>query len=129
MKIIPFHQTLKELKKQKPKAKLPKSPSIGEATFELQLKADKILFEREYRFHDTRKWRFDFLIYAYSVKMAVEIEGGTWLHKGHTGGVHFRSDCEKYNEAQKLGYQVYRFTTDMVKSGEAINFIRDIVYA
>ena len=60
-----------------------------------------------------RDWRFDF---AWpNEKVAVELEGGTWVRGAHTRGRHFRSDCEKYNFAQLLGYRVLRFTGDMLE--------------
>ena len=71
----------------------------------------------EYRFHSTRKWRFDF---AWpDSKIALEAEGGTWGSKKsrHTTGKGFEGDCEKYNEAQLLGWRVYRFTTNMITDG------------
>lgn len=88
--------------------------------FAKQLEKEKLYFEREYRFHPTRKWRFDF---ALAKMIAVEIEGGIWTQGRHTRGSGFIKDCEKYNTATAMGWQVFRFPTDMVKSGEAINFI------
>ena len=41
--------------------------------------------KREYRFHPTREWRFDFAIPAAHV--AIEVEGGVW-----NGGRHFRPE-------------------------------------
>ena len=71
----------------------------------------------EHRFHDTRKWRFDF---AWpDVNTAVEVEGGTWSGGRHTRGAGFANDCEKYNEATRLGWRVYRFTSDMIDDGRA----------
>ena len=60
-------------------------------------------FVREYRFHPTRKWRFDFA--SPSLKVAVEIEG-RGRHQSIAG---FRGDCEKYNAATTMGWRVYRF--------------------
>lgn len=63
---------------------------------------------REYPFHPTRKWRFDF---AWpDVKVAVEIEGGIYKIGRHQRPEGFRKDCEKYNEATRLGWSVLRFT-------------------
>jgi very-short-patch-repair endonuclease len=59
--------------------------------------------EREYRFHPTRKWRFDFAWPAY--KVAVEIDG-RGRHQTVDG---VRKDCEKHNEAVILGWAVLRF--------------------
>jgi len=76
---------------------------------------------REYVFHPTRKWRFDF---AYlRKKLAIEVEGGTWTGGRHNSGVGFRNDCIKYNEAAILGWTVLRFTTDMISDGIAIQQI------
>lgn len=67
----------------------------------------------EFRFHLTRRWRFD---YAFVPRaLAIEIEGGVWTGGAHTRGGHFNSDCEKYNEAALLGWRVFRFTTNMMK--------------
>ena len=76
----------------------------------------------EFRFHETRKWRFD--LAWESVKLAVEIDGGIWRRGGgaHTGTGHLR-DMEKSNEAQLLGWRVFHFTPQQVKSGEALAFI------
>jgi len=74
--------------------------------------------EREYRFHPTRRWKFDF---CWPSKMvAVELEGGTWTGGRHTRPVGFEKDCEKYNEAAIMGWKVLRFTVNMVRSGEAL---------
>ena len=78
--------------------------------------------DTEHYFAKPRQWRFDF---AWpSVKLAVEIEGGTWLTKSrHTSGTGFAKDCEKYNEAALLGWRVLRFTSNQVKSGHAISTV------
>jgi len=96
--------------------------SVGEHLFEVMLMAEKISgWEREYKFHPTRKWRFDF---AWPLeKFAVEIEGGVWSGGRHTRGKGFIEDCIKYNEAVMLGWRVIRVTTDMVQSGEAMIYI------
>ena len=62
------------------KTLIPKAQSKHEATLELQFKVDPIMSravygrpQREYRFDDVRKWRFDF---AWpSLMFAVEVEG------------------------------------------------------
>jgi very-short-patch-repair endonuclease len=79
----------------------------------------------EYRFHATRRWRFDF---AWPTqKIAVEIEGGTWSGGRHTRGSGYEKDCEKYNEAVRLGWSVLRFTGKMVKNGTAIFLIKEML--
>ena len=80
---------------------------------------------REYRFHPTRKWRFDC---AWPLRMiAVEIEGGIYTGGAHTRAKGFSEDCEKYNEATALGWRVYRFTGEMVKKGVAMEFMKRVL--
>lgn len=77
--------------------------------------------EKEYRFHPTRKWRFDF---AYpDLKIAFEYEGIFSVKSRHTSITGFSNDCDKYNEAQWLGWKVYRFTAIMLKNGKALDMI------
>lgn len=89
--------------------------SVLEREFAFQLRALKVPEpERQYRFHNTRKWRFDFS--WPDRKLAVEIEGGIWAKGAHTRGKRFNSDAEKYNAAALAGWQVLRYTTDTVKN-------------
>lgn len=79
--------------------------------------------QREYRFMDTRRFRFDF---AWpSQKLAVECEGGVWTAGRHTRGAGFESDCRKYSLAALLGWKVLRFTSGMVRSFEAVHMLRE----
>ena len=106
---------------------IPRPPSIGESTFELHCRVYGLKPERECRFHDSRKWRFDF---AWpSLMLAVEVEGGTWQVGRHQTGKGFAADCEKYNAAAILGWRVLRYTTDMVESNEAIDMVRFLTTA
>jgi len=77
---------------------------------------------REYRFAPPRRWRFDFAWPA--IKLAVEVEGGTWSGGRHTRGAGFAKDCEKYNAAASLGWRVLRFTKEMIEDRTAIEMIR-----
>ena len=79
--------------------------------------------EQEYRFHKTRRWRFDF---AWPDAMvAVECEGGTWSRGRHVRGKGFEKDCEKYNEATAQGWRVFRVTAGMLgKNPQA--FVRQV---
>jgi very-short-patch-repair endonuclease len=61
----------------------------------------------EYRFHPVRRWRFD--IAVPELKIAVEIEGGTWIQGRHTRAKGYQKDMEKYNAAQMLGWKVFRY--------------------
>ena len=92
--------------------------SALEDAFEFQLKASKLHFEREYRFHPTRLWRFDFANPA--KKIAVELHGAIYTQGRHSRGAGIEGDMEKMNEAQLMGWDVLCFSAGMVKSGEAL---------
>ena len=80
--------------------------------------------EPEYKFHPTRKWRFDFAWpHAF---IALEIEGGVWTGGRHTSGAGFVKDMEKYNEAGLLGWRIFRVTPNQVKNGQAIVLLETI---
>jgi len=67
---------------------------------------------QEYRFHPTRKWRFD-LAYP-DKKIAIEAEGGVWTGGRHTRGGGYTKDAEKYNAAVVLGWRVLRYPAGLV---------------
>jgi len=106
--------------------KIPQALSPGEEEFSLQCRAYGYMPEREYRFSDTRRWRFDF---AWpDRRIAVEIEGGTKFGMSkHSRGDGYVNDCRKYNQAALLGWDVFRFTTQMVLSGEAIDTLLPVL--
>lgn len=99
--------------------------SEGEVTLARDLRALKIRFEQEYKFHPDRNWRADFLITG--TKILIEVEGGIWSGGRHTRGKGFIADMEKYNAAAILGFKVLRFDTQQVKSGLAIKQIENLV--
>ena len=66
----------------------------------------------EHRFHPKRKWRFDFAIPERMI--AFEYEGIFSRKSRHTTISGFTGDCEKYNEAQLLGWKVFRFTAKSI---------------
>lgn len=102
-----------------------KGPSKGEQSFIFHCKIAGLSPHGEWKFHPKRRWRFDF---AWPDEMiAVEIEGGVYSRGRHTRGAGYISDMEKYNEAQRMGWQVYRFTTDQAVSGEATRFVAGVL--
>jgi hypothetical protein len=107
------------------KAPQRKGPNLEEI-FHIQVRALKLpAAQREYRFHPKRQWKFDF---AWPHAMiAVEIEGGTYSGGRHVRPEGYKRDCIKYNHSALLGWRVFRFTSDMVKSGEALDFIRGVL--
>ena len=78
-------------------------------------------WEQEYRFHESRRWRFDFAMPA--LKLAVECEGHGGAKSRHTTYTGYEADAQKYNACQLDGWLLLRFTSNMIKSGEAL---RDI---
>ena len=80
-------------------------------------------FEREWRFHPTRKWRFDFAFPHMCPPLAIEVHGGTWSRGHHVRGRGFENDCEKNTAAVLLGWRVLQFTGDQVRDGRAIDTI------
>lgn len=80
--------------------------------------------EAEYKFHDTRKWRFD---YAWpDLKIALEVEGGVWK-KGagrHNRPSGFIADIEKYNSAAILGWKLLRVIPQTLTSKVTIEALK-----
>jgi hypothetical protein len=61
----------------------------------------------EYHFHPQKKYRFDFAFPK--LMIAIEMEGGVYSRGRHTRGQGYKADLEKYNEATRLGWKLYRF--------------------
>jgi len=102
---------------------LPSRGSEHEEIFAYQLKDNGLLdgCERQYRFHPSRKWSFDF---AWpSVLVAVEVEGGVWIQGRHTRGAGFVKDCEKYGEAAILGWLILRIPAAWVDNGTGLGML------
>lgn len=60
----------------------------------------------EYRFHPTRKWRFD-LAWP-EKKLALEVQGGIWIQGGHSRGSGMVRDFAKENAAAALGWRILK---------------------
>jgi very-short-patch-repair endonuclease len=90
----------------------------------------------QYKFLEDRKFMADF---AWPNKKVIcEVEGGTFAGKPcrvcgmrrggrHNSGVGFENDCKKYNLAALKGWRVFRFTSSMIKKGEAIETLRRVL--
>lgn len=76
----------------------------------------------EYRFHPTRKWRFDYAFVP--ERIAVEQEGAVWVNGRHTRGSGFVADMEKYNAAAALGWRVIRGTPAQIARGDVLATIQ-----
>lgn len=79
----------------------------------------------EHRFHGERKWRFDFA--WLEKKIAVEVEGGVYSGGRHVRGKGFEDDAIKYNQAQMLGWRVFRYSTGQVKRGLALDDLKKVL--
>lgn len=94
--------------------------------FLIQIKAAKLPIPyQEYRFHNKRRWRVDFM--WKSPPVIFEIEGGVFSNGRHVRGIGFSRDCEKYNEATLLGYQLFRVTPEHILSGKALNWLERVI--
>ena len=79
------------------------------------------LVRLEYRFHPTRRWPFD--VALMDVKVALEIDGGGWIHGRHHRAQGRDNDNEKTHEAQALGWQVVRVNWEQVNDGQAYSLL------
>lgn len=70
----------------------------------------KLKPQRQFQFHEKRKFRFDFAWPA--VKLAVEINGGQWINGGHNRGGGMNNDCDKKRLAIEADWRVMEFTGD-----------------
>lgn len=71
--------------------------------------------ETELRFHPSRRWRFD---YAWPAgKIAVEYDGIMFGDASHSSLAGILRDAEKCNEAQAMGWRVFRANAKTVKDG------------
>ena len=76
----------------------------------LQQKFKGVEVVKEFRFYETRRWRFDYAFPAYMV--AVEVDGGVWSGGRHINPAGYVADLEKLNTAASMGWLVLRITTD-----------------
>lgn len=99
--------------------------------------------DKEYKFHERRKWALDVFFPEYMV--AVEVEGGTGIHmkakavsmagneytvkSRHLTQGGFEEDSVKYFEAAKKGISVIRVTSTMVKDGRAASMALQMLMA
>lgn len=79
---------------------------------------------REFRFHQVRKWRFDYAFPEH--KVALEVEGGVWTGGRHTSSAGFLRDMEKYNTAAVMGWRVVRTTPSELYTRATLDMLRDI---
>lgn len=85
----------------------------------------KVECVKEYKFHPTRRWRFDFAIPQY--KIAIEIDGGVWTYGRHNRSSGYIADMEKFNAAASLGWVVLKFTPDEQYTKKTFDLIRQTI--
>lgn len=121
------------IKRSSPKRKSKKGLSPLESLFDRQIEERTLSRpSKELAFHEPepgqkkRRWRFD---RAWpELKLAVEIEGGTWLRASrHTSGAGFHNDTVKYNTALVQGWRVLRFTSKSIRDGSAIEMVEKLL--
>lgn len=79
----------------------------------------------EFKFHPTRKWRFDFAIP--DLKIAIEIDGGLFIYGRHNHAVSMIKDYEKFNSAAALGWVVLKFIPSQLDKVATLDLIRNTV--
>ena len=80
---------------------------------------------KEHRFHEKRKWRFDYAIVAY--KIAIEVDGAVWVGGRHNRPQGYIADMDKLNTAASMGWLVLRITTDDRVCSKTLNLIKATV--
>lgn len=105
-------------KKAKAKRKTTQASDLFTAVIKADLGAECV---KEYKFHPTRRWRFDYALPEH--KIAIEIDGGVWTQGRHTRPVGYLHDMEKFNEAAAMGWLVLKFTPKEQYSRAAIEVV------
>ncbi|UVX35706.1 MAG: DNA mismatch endonuclease [Bacteriophage sp.] len=112
-------QTIVRKKKARNTANPPQIRDVFTVICRTDLKVECV---KEYKFHPTRRWRFDYAIPEH--KIALEVEGGVWTGGRHTSPKGFLGDIEKYNTATLMGWRVFRTTPDELYKLSTINLIK-----
>ena len=81
-------------------------------------------FVREFKAIDGRKFKWDFAFLR--DRLLIEVQGGVFMRRGgHTSGVGVTRDCEKHNLAYLAGWGDLLVTSQMVKEGRALTWIKE----
>jgi len=78
----------------------------------------------EYRFHATRRWRFDFA--WIEERVALEIDGGTYqANSAHRSVKDSLKDMDKFNAATALGWRVIHARPEQVPGAAGVDLTGD----
>lgn len=86
-------------------------------------------FKRNYRFHESRRWEWDFA--WVERRLAVELQGGQWQRGRHTrGGKAYQNELEKHRAAVMSDWWCLCYTTDdIMKNDGALLAVREVMRA
>lgn len=115
-------QTNVPRRKTRQAANTQKITDLFTSIVKVDLKEDCV---KEFKFHPTRRWRFDYALPAH--KIALEVEGGVWTGGRHTRPQGFLRDIEKYNTATLMGWRVFRITPDELVRSTTLNLLRQAI--
>jgi len=81
--------------------------------------------EREHRFHPDRLWKIDF---AWPRdRLAVEIQGGTWVGGAHGRGSGISKDAEKFANLAIMGWRLIAIPSEAVRSYEGLRWVSAVL--
>lgn len=91
--------------------------------------------ETEFVFAPPRKWRFDFAFVNWEIvnaqftrplpgSVAVEVEGGVFVHGAHNRGSRMLKTWERDNEAAALGWRIIRVQPKDLCTQDTIDLIK-----
>lgn len=82
---------------------------------------------REFRAIPGRKFRYDFAWIEH--RLLIEVNGGTYARGAHSTGTGIARDYIKIRLAQDNGWKIYPFDGNSIRSGEAVEIIRQALEA
>ena len=91
-----------------------------------KLRPKGIVFVRQAHVMHGRQYRADFVIYSH--RLAVEVDGGTWLPYSHHGRAGYDADRERDADLLIAGWRVLRVTPKQVMDGRAASWVEQIVW-
>lgn len=113
--LLPAGEAKRQPVKGKPDSERTKLQRAFRVAFECVASQHKLpIPKEEYRFHDKRRWRFDFA-WGFPIGVAVELQGGTFTQGRHARGTGIEKDHEKFNAAQAAGWVVLQYGTVAMK--------------